>query len=94
MIIEARRPPTEWPMGGEIKFEDYSTRYREGLDLVVRNISLSIKAGEKVLVFFRLTSMLFKFCCRVFLLNLDSDQNFIARIDLFYICYCLGYALL
>ena len=38
-------------MGGEIKFEDYSTRYREGLDLVVRNISLSIKAGEKVLVF-------------------------------------------
>ncbi|XP_076816557.1 multidrug resistance-associated protein 1-like isoform X1 [Clavelina lepadiformis] len=41
-------PPSKWPMKGEIRFEKYSTRYREGLDLVLRNISCDIRPGEKV----------------------------------------------
>uniref|UniRef100_A0AC35TJK4 Multidrug resistance-associated protein 1 n=1 Tax=Rhabditophanes sp. KR3021 TaxID=114890 RepID=A0AC35TJK4_9BILA len=37
-----------WPSKGEIRFVNYSTRYREGLDLVIKNISAFIKGGEKV----------------------------------------------
>uniref|UniRef100_A0AC35TPP3 ABC transporter family protein n=1 Tax=Rhabditophanes sp. KR3021 TaxID=114890 RepID=A0AC35TPP3_9BILA len=39
---------TNWPSKGEIKFENYSTRYREGLDLVIKNLTVTIKGGEKV----------------------------------------------
>ena len=38
----------KWPSRGEISFENYSTRYREGLDLVLRNVSFKIRGGEKV----------------------------------------------
>ena len=31
-----------------MEFIDYSTRYREGLDLVLKGISSSVKGGEKV----------------------------------------------
>ncbi|ORZ38330.1 hypothetical protein BCR44DRAFT_34138 [Catenaria anguillulae PL171] len=37
-----------WPTKGHIEFVDYSTRYRPGLDLVLRNLSLSIQGGEKI----------------------------------------------
>lgn len=46
-IIEPR-PPVSWPSKGEIVFKDYSTRYREGLDLVLKKINLSIKPKEKI----------------------------------------------
>ena len=37
-----------WPSRGEIVFKNFSTRYREGLDLVVEKINIHIKGGEKV----------------------------------------------
>jgi ABC-type multidrug transport system fused ATPase/permease subunit len=37
-----------WPAKGRIDFNNYSLRYREGLDLVLRNISFQIKPREKV----------------------------------------------
>ncbi|KAF9112068.1 hypothetical protein BGX27_004016 [Mortierella sp. AM989] len=37
-----------WPNEGRVEFRNYSTRYREGLDLVVRNISLTVQPAEKV----------------------------------------------
>lgn len=40
--------PSSWPQQGRIVFEHYSTRYREGLDLVLRDISISVESGEKV----------------------------------------------
>nr|XP_032817141.1 canalicular multispecific organic anion transporter 2-like isoform X1 [Petromyzon marinus] len=46
--VESCRPPADWPSQGHVEFRDYSTRYREGLDLVLRNISCDIKGGEKV----------------------------------------------
>lgn len=39
--------PTEWPDNGEIAFRNMSMRYRDG-PLVLKNISLKIKPGEKV----------------------------------------------
>ena len=47
-IIDSRRPPPQWPSEGNVKFDKYSTRYREGLDLVLRNISVDIPGGTKV----------------------------------------------
>lgn len=40
--------PDNWPEKGAIRFEDYSVRYRDGLDPVLRNITLDVKAGEKI----------------------------------------------
>ncbi|KAM9928856.1 hypothetical protein OXX59_001564 [Metschnikowia pulcherrima] len=48
MIVEDNRPDSHWPASGEIHFKDYSTRYREGLDPVLRNIDLDIKPAEKI----------------------------------------------
>ena len=48
-IIEDHQPPDDWPSKGHVKFDHYSTRYREGLDLVLKDINLDIPAGTKVL---------------------------------------------
>ncbi|KAG8166171.1 hypothetical protein KVR01_004723 [Diaporthe batatas] len=43
-----KRPPAAWPASGTISFNNYSARYREGLDLVLKNINLDIKSHEKI----------------------------------------------
>eukprot|EP00924_Labyrinthula_sp_SR-Ha-C_P009620 augustus_masked-scaffold_22-processed-gene-1.38-mRNA-1 protein AED:0.01 eAED:0.01 QI:0/-1/0/1/-1/1/1/0/1128 len=40
--------PPQWPEKGGVSFVNYSTRYREGLPLVLNQLSLQIKGGEKV----------------------------------------------
>ena len=47
-IIEDRRPDPDWPQEGRVEFNEYSTRYREGLDLVLTDISVDIPGGTKV----------------------------------------------
>jgi len=47
-IVHRNRPPVSWPARGEVAFNNYSTRYREGLDLVLKNITLDIKSHEKI----------------------------------------------
>jgi ABC-type multidrug transport system fused ATPase/permease subunit len=42
------KPSTLWPTNGKIDFVNYSTIYREGLDPVLKNLSVTIKGGEKV----------------------------------------------
>lgn len=46
--VEDKKPPPEWPMMGNVEFHDYSVRYREGLDLVLKKLTLNVKGGEKV----------------------------------------------
>ncbi|KAK7208586.1 P-loop containing nucleoside triphosphate hydrolase protein [Myxozyma melibiosi] len=48
MVIKGHRPPASWPTSGELVFDHYSTRYREGLDLVLKDINLHINPKEKV----------------------------------------------
>lgn len=38
----------DWPQYGNILFENYSTKYRENLDLVLKEINLEVNASEKV----------------------------------------------
>ena len=44
-IIDDCRPPKNWPSEGHVRFEHYSTRYRKGLDLVLRDISQARRQG-------------------------------------------------
>ncbi|ANB12997.1 ATP-binding cassette glutathione S-conjugate transporter YCF1 [Sugiyamaella lignohabitans] len=47
-IIEGKRPAAHWPSEGGIHIRNYSARYRENLDLVLKNINLEIKPREKI----------------------------------------------
>jgi ATP-binding cassette subfamily C (CFTR/MRP) protein 1 len=47
-VIHRHRPPISWPAKGAVQFNNYSTRYREGLELVLKNVNLSFKPNEKI----------------------------------------------
>ncbi|XP_067673483.1 multidrug resistance-associated protein 1-like isoform X3 [Haliotis asinina] len=46
--IEGKKPDSDWPMTGKVTFDNYQTRYRDGLDLVLKGIDCSVNSGEKV----------------------------------------------
>ena len=41
-------PALDWPQEGAVEFHNYETRYRAGLDLVLKDFTCSIKPGEKI----------------------------------------------
>ena len=41
-------PAPSWPEKGEIQFKDVDLAYREGLPLVLKGVSFSVRPGEKV----------------------------------------------
>lgn len=45
---ESGDTPPEWPSHGSIEFQDVKLRYRDELPLVLKGVSFSIKAREKV----------------------------------------------
>ncbi|KAJ2435258.1 hypothetical protein GGF42_009083, partial [Coemansia sp. RSA 2424] len=47
-VIEDNRPTESWPEQGVVEFKNYSTRYREGLDLVLKDVSFTVKPRKKV----------------------------------------------
>ncbi|WAR06338.1 MRP1-like protein [Mya arenaria] len=47
-VLHFKRPSSDWPDQGNVRFNNYSTRYRDGLDLVLRGISCDIRGGERV----------------------------------------------
>ena len=49
--IPDNKPPDTWPDQGTVSFDHYSTRYRPGLDLVLKNISYQVSPAEKVRLF-------------------------------------------
>ena len=48
LLMPEQDPPENWPEFGVVKFDNYQTRYREGLDLVLKGIDCQIRSGEKV----------------------------------------------
>ncbi|KAF9183410.1 hypothetical protein BGZ50_004257 [Haplosporangium sp. Z 11] len=47
MPRDAHLPPN-WPSDGRVVFKNYSTRYRAGMDLVIKNVSFEVQPAEKV----------------------------------------------
>lgn len=47
-VIPETRPSGNWPSQGAIEFINYSTRYRAGLEPVLRNVTFSVRPGERV----------------------------------------------
>lgn len=47
-MVDSHRPPQGWPAAGEVKFEGVSLRYRPELPPVLRDLSFTVRAGEKV----------------------------------------------
>ncbi|KAF9171232.1 hypothetical protein BGX21_008399 [Mortierella sp. AD011] len=47
-LVTGVKIPEQWPNKGHIIFKNYSARYREGLDLVLKNISFEVQPGNKV----------------------------------------------
>lgn len=47
-MIPETRPPGNWPSKGTVHFINYSTRYRDDLEPVLKNVSFNIRALEKV----------------------------------------------
>ncbi|KAI5806479.1 multidrug resistance-associated protein 1 [Peziza echinospora] len=46
--IPETQPSSSWPVNGAVEFRNYSTRYRAGLDLILKDINLDIKPREKI----------------------------------------------
>ncbi|KAF8586432.1 metal resistance protein YCF1 [Ramaria rubella] len=46
--IPETQPKTSWPSEGKVEFKSYSMRYRPDLDLVLREISLTVQPREKI----------------------------------------------
>ncbi|CAG2166002.1 unnamed protein product [Oppiella nova] len=44
------KPPSDWPLMGGIVFSNYSTKYRQELDLVLKNITLDVKPRERLAI--------------------------------------------
>ncbi|KAG0325322.1 Multidrug resistance-associated protein 1 [Dissophora globulifera] len=40
--------PADWPTKGRVVFKNYSTRYRQGMDLVLKKVSFEVLPAEKV----------------------------------------------
>lgn len=49
-MVESNRAPEGWPTRGMVEFRNYSVRYRPGLELVLKNLTVHVQGGEKVLV--------------------------------------------
>lgn len=44
--------PKTWPENGVVHFNNFDIRYREGLDLVLRNLTFTVNGSEKVRIVF------------------------------------------
>ncbi|XP_071042908.1 multidrug resistance protein mrp-7 isoform X4 [Parasteatoda tepidariorum] len=45
--MKKNKPDPSWPSDGNIKLEQYATRYREGLEIVLKGISCNINPSER-----------------------------------------------
>ncbi|KAJ2857335.1 ATP-binding cassette glutathione S-conjugate transporter ycf1 [Coemansia erecta] len=51
MLIEnATKPNGQWPSKGRIEFRSFSMKYREDPELVLKDVNLTIKPGEKIAI--------------------------------------------
>ncbi|KAF8548045.1 P-loop containing nucleoside triphosphate hydrolase protein [Imleria badia] len=77
------KPPTGWPGAGEVEFREYSMRYRPELDLVLKEISLTIKPKEKTGIVGRTGAGKSSLLLALFrIIEADSGKIFIDGVDI------------
>ena len=42
--------PQNWPSKGDIEFQDFKVRYRDGLQLILKGITFFVSGGQKVIL--------------------------------------------
>ena len=47
-LVPENKPPVSWPDQGRVELRDIFLSYRPGLPPVIKGISMSVKAGEKI----------------------------------------------
>ncbi|XP_071095145.1 multidrug resistance-associated protein 1-like [Haliotis cracherodii] len=47
-VLPHARPPVDWPQSGTVELQNYMTRYRDGLDLVLKGVTCTVEGGQKV----------------------------------------------
>jgi ABC-type multidrug transport system fused ATPase/permease subunit len=81
-IPEANLDPA-WPKSGSIDFENVTLRYREGLPIVLKGVTLSLKGGEKTAIVGRTgagkSSLL---TCLLRLIELEAGKITIDGVDI------------
>ena len=78
-----QRPAGNWPSKGAIRFEKYSTRYRADLEPVLKDLTIDIKAEEKVGIVGRTGAGKSSLALAVFRgLEADSGKIFIDNVDI------------
>ena len=72
-----------WPQNGEIKFDNYSVRYRPGTNLVLKNLEIQIQPGSKIGVCGRTGSGKSTICLCLFrILEASEGRIFIDNVDI------------
>jgi ABC-type multidrug transport system fused ATPase/permease subunit len=46
--LPAKSPPSTWPANGHVELKDVVFNYRPELPLVLKGISMTVRAGEKI----------------------------------------------
>ena len=52
-LYTAEKPPLDWPQSGTICFEKVNLKYDQSGQLVLKDISFTVKSKEKVIYFNR-----------------------------------------
>jgi ABC-type multidrug transport system fused ATPase/permease subunit len=47
-VVQENRPQPDWPASGAVEFINYSTRYRQDFDVVLKNLSFKVEPKEKI----------------------------------------------
>ena len=77
-------PSPNWPEKGEIRIDNISARYAKDLDAVLMNVSVHLKAGEKVRYMYKEST--FQFGKQYLLKSNSRDQHFPLKIIIKRIC--------
>ncbi|CAF0847568.1 unnamed protein product, partial [Didymodactylos carnosus] len=81
--IPESKPPLHWPTSGQIQFQQLSTRYREGLDLVLKELTFDVRPGEKIGIIGRTGSGKSSLCITLFrIIEPVTGQIIIDNVDI------------
>ncbi|CAM4943622.1 unnamed protein product [Rotaria socialis] len=81
--IQSEKPPPYWPIKGNIHITNLSTRYRENLQLILKDLSIDIQSGEKIGIIGRTGSGKSSLCLSLFrIIEPTNGTIFIDNVDI------------